>query len=117
MTTTVKYCAAIATLLCAVSPAYAGPCARSIDGLQAKVDAAIEKRAGSDGWKPESLNATRNYQPTPRSLAATEGHYGQNLDAALDSLNRARAADSAGNVAVCQQELATVRAILRQQSH
>jgi hypothetical protein len=37
------------------------------------------------------------------------------VDAALDSLERARAADRVGDVAVCRHELASARAILRQQ--
>ena len=77
MTTTLKCSFAIFALLCAASPAYAGPCAPSIARVQAKIDAAIEKRAGADGWKHESVDATRNYQPTPWSLAATEGQRGQ----------------------------------------
>ncbi len=117
MTTTVKCSFAILALLCVASPAYAGPCAPSIARVQAKVDAAIEKRAGADGWKRESLDATRNYQPTPHSLAATEGYRGQDLEVALDSLDRARAADNVGNVAVCQAELASAKAILRPQRH
>jgi hypothetical protein len=117
MTTTMKCSLAILALLCATSPTYAGPCAPSIVRVQAMVDAAIEKRAGSDRWKPESLAATRNYQPTPRSLAATEGYHGQDLEVALDSLDRARAADRVGNIAVCKQALASARTIVRAQRH
>ena len=72
MTTTVKCSVAISALLCATSPTHAGPCATSIARVQAQVDAAIERRAGTDRWKAESLAATRNYQPTPRSLAGSE---------------------------------------------
>jgi hypothetical protein len=79
-----------------------------------QVDAAIENRAGSDGWKPESLNALRGYQPTPRSLAAAEGDNGQALEFALASLGRARAADRAGDSATCHHELVNARAALRQ---
>ena len=113
MTTTLKCSFAIFALLCAASPGYAGPCAPSIARVQAKIDAAIEKRAGADGWKHESVDATRNYQPTPWSLAATEGQRGQSLEVALDSLDRARAADNVGNVAVCRQELAAAKAVVR----
>ena len=115
MTMTMKCCAAVLALLCATSSAHAGSCAKSIVRLQAQVDAAIEKRAGSEGWKRESLSATRNYQPTPRSIAASEGYHGQDLDIALDSLNRARAADNVGNTPVCRREVAAARAILQQQ--
>jgi hypothetical protein len=67
--------AAILILLLTNPPVYAGPCDDSIARVQAQADAAIEKRAGAEPWKPESLDATRNYQPTPRSIAATEGKY------------------------------------------
>jgi hypothetical protein len=113
MTTTVTWVFAIFTWLCVVSPIWAASCAPSIAALQAKVDAAIERRAGKDGWKPQSLDATRNYQPTPFSLAATEGPRGRDLEVALDSLDRARAADRIGYIAACRQALASVRSILR----
>jgi hypothetical protein len=109
----VRYYAAIAALLFAASPAHAGPCFRTITSVQAQVDVAIENRAGSDGWKPESLNAQRGYQPTPRSIAATEAVNGRHFKLALDSLDRARAADRSGYIAVCRREVANARAMLR----
>jgi hypothetical protein len=114
MTNTVRYYAAIAALLLAASSAHAGPCARTIASVQAQVDAAIENRAGSDGWKRESLNARRGYQPTPRSIAATEAVNGPQFKLALDALDRARAADRSGYIAVCRREVANARAVLRQ---
>jgi hypothetical protein len=113
MTRPVKFSAAIFSLLCAASPAYASSCAPSIARLQGQVDAAIDKRAGADGWRPQSVDATLGRQPTPFSLAGTEGKGGTDLQVALDSLNRARAADSVGDVAVCRRELASARGILR----
>jgi len=80
--------------------------------LQAQLDAAIENHAGSEGWKPESLNALRGYQPTPRSLAAAEAGNGQLFMYALDSFNRARAADRAADSATCHRELTKARAAL-----
>jgi hypothetical protein len=114
MTLTARYYSAIAALLLAASPAYAGPCSRTIASVQAQVDAAIENGAGSDEWEPESLNALRGYQPTPHSLAAAEGSNGQAFEFALDSLGRARAADRAGDSATCHLELANAQAVLRQ---
>ena len=105
----------ISALLCAISPGWAGSCAPEIARVQAMADAAIEGRAGPHGWQRESLNATRNYQPTPRSLAATEGVQGRDLEAALDLLDRARAADDASNPAVCQHYLVKAKNILRAQ--
>jgi hypothetical protein len=117
MTITAKRGIAVLALLCLASPTYASPCASSIARVQAQVDAAIEKRASTDGWKPESLDAKRSYQPTPRSLAATEGRRGMTLDEALDSLDRARAADGVGDTAVCRREVASAKAILWRQRH
>lgn len=114
MRTTCQCSAAIAVLLLAASPALAGPCTNTIASVQAQVDAAIENSAGSGGWKPESLNALRSYQPTPRSLAESEGRNGAVFDYALDALERARAADRAADSATCHREIANARAALRQ---
>jgi hypothetical protein len=113
MTKTIACIAAIAGLLFIAPPANAGPCAQTIAAVQAQVDAAIENRAGADGWKRESLNATRNYQPTPRSLAATEGSDGKLFEYVLDTLDRARAADRAADSAACHRALENARAALR----
>jgi hypothetical protein len=115
MTNSMKLSFAIFALLCVATPSHADSCGPSIAGVQAKVDAAIEKRAGSDRWKHESRDATLGHQPTPFSLAATEGERGEDLEVALESLDRARAADRVGDVAVCRRELASARAILRRQ--
>lgn len=113
MTNSIKCGFAVFTLLCVTSPSYADSCGPLIAGVQAKVDAAIERRAGHDRSKHESLDATLSRQPTPFSLAATEGERGADLEVALESLDRARAADRVGDVAVCRRELASARAILR----
>jgi len=100
-------------LSCATVPAHAGACADDIAQAQAQLDLAIEKDAGSHGWKPESLNALRSHQPTPRSLARAEGGKDTGFIEALDSLDRARAADRSGDAAACSREIARVRAVLR----
>jgi hypothetical protein len=101
-------------LLLFASPALAGPCENSIDELQARVDAAIEKQAAAGPSKPESLNATRNYQPTPQSIAESEGAAGKGFkpEEALELLKLARAADRDGNLDRCNAELDKTRAIL-----
>jgi hypothetical protein len=100
-------------MLLVTSPAFGGPCAQSISTVQRDVDAAIESSAGGGDWRTEGLGAMRGHQPTPRSLAAAEGSNDAGFIAALDSLERARAADDAGNAAVCNLELANARAALR----
>jgi len=113
MTSTAKCRIAICILLCAASPAHAGTCQPSIARVQAQLDTAIEKNAGSHGWEPESLEATRSHQPTPRSLAAVEDRYGADFTGALDALDRARDADRIGDIAACKRELARAHAVLR----
>lgn len=112
MTKTVQCHVAVTALLLAVAPAYAGPCSETIASIQAEVDAAIENRAGADGWKAESPNALRSHQPTPRSLAASEGREGARFEYALDALDRARAADRLGDSATCHQQLVNARSVL-----
>ena len=94
------------------SPIFAGPCKSSIDELQARVDAAIEKQAAADPSKPESLRALRSYQPTPESIAASEGAAGRRFKVVLMRLKRARAADRAGNLGRCNAELDKARSTL-----
>src|SRR5258706_13221215 len=81
----------IVTLPLAASPSYAGPCGRSIDRVQAQVDAAIDEQAGSVPWRPESIDALRGHQPTPRSIARAEeaSVNGSVLRMALNALERA----------------------------
>ncbi|WP_426614453.1 hypothetical protein [Bradyrhizobium sp. McL0616] len=113
MTSIAKCRTALFVLLCATIPAHAGTCTDDIAQTQAQLDQAIEKDAGSHGWKPESLRALRNYQPTPRSLAEAEGSNGIDFTDALDSLDRARTANHTGDIAACRREIARARAILR----
>lgn len=113
MTRIMQHYAAGAALLLAASPVHAGPCAQTIARVQAEVSTAIESRLGSAGWKPESLSAMRSYQPTPRSLAATEGREGARFEFALDALDRARTADRRADSTTCHQQLSNARAVLR----
>jgi hypothetical protein len=113
MTSNTKFRIALLILLCASSPAHAGTCTDAIAKAQVRLDQAIERDAGSHGWKPESLSALRSHQPTPRSLAEAEGGNGVDFTDALDSLDRARAADHIGDTGTCTRELAHTRAILR----
>ncbi|MCK1654065.1 hypothetical protein IVA88_21875 [Bradyrhizobium sp. 149] len=113
MTSIAKCGIAFFILLGATLPAHAGTCTDDIAQTQGQLDLAIEKDAGSHGWKPESLNALRGHQPTPRSLAEAEGSNGLDLTDALDSLDRARTASRTGDIAACSREIARARAILR----
>ena len=109
----IRIAAATIFLLQAASPARAASCEDSIGRVQAQLDAAIEKNAGAHGWSPESLDALRGHQPTPRSLAQAEGASGVHLRLALDALDRARAADNSSDIATCSRELSEAKRLLR----
>ncbi len=114
MTKSVGLCAVVMTLMVATTPGFASSCGRSIDRVQAQVDAAIDRRAGAGPWAPESLDATLSHQPTPRSVARGESAIGNGagLDAALDALDRARDADRSGDSKLCYKQLHQARRAL-----
>ncbi|UFW52781.1 MULTISPECIES: hypothetical protein [Bradyrhizobium] len=111
----IRIAAIIIILLEAAAPVRAASCKDSIWRVQAQLDAAIEKNAGAHGWGPESLDALRSYQPTPRSLAEAEGPSGAHLRLALDALDRARAADRSKDIARCRRELSEATLLLQKQ--
>ena len=111
MTMAARSGAAIIILFLTISPSEAGPCQDSIDRTQARIDAIIAKRAGQSAWRPESIDAMRGYQPTPRSIAAAEGG-GSRVQRALDALDRARAANASDNVALCNAEVNKARRVV-----
>jgi hypothetical protein len=119
MTKIIRFYAVIVTLLVATSSSYAGSCGHSIDRVQAQVDAVIDERAGSGPWAPESINALRGHQPTPRSIARAEEALGggPGLKSALNALGRARDADRSADVTLCNDELNEARRALRLQRH
>jgi hypothetical protein len=113
-----RFGAAIIIPLLTIAPSHAGPCQDSIDRVQARLDAIIAKRAVQGPWRPESIDALRGYQPTPRSIAAAEGAgNGSRVQRALNALDRARAADGSGNVARCNAELNRATRALRSPSY
>lgn len=105
--------ALVAPLLVLALSAHAETCTHAIQRVQARLDAAIERRAGSGDWNPESLNALRGHQPTPHSIASTEGNRGRQFEVALAALDRARAANHSGYFATCRREVASARMALR----
>ncbi len=111
MTSTSQIPIAALVMLCAASPALADNCTSAIARTQAQLDVAIEGAADSHGWQRESLNALRNHQPTPRSLAEAEGS--TDFTDALDALDRARVADRSGDIGACDREIAHARAVLK----
>jgi hypothetical protein len=96
--------------------AQAGPCAASIDAMQARIDARLEAIAATGRMAPESISAGLSAQPTPHSIAVAEerlGELNQHLVRNMRrAMTRARAADAAGNERRCEKELARVQRAL-----
>nr|AWM00593.1 hypothetical protein CIT40_11505 [Bradyrhizobium amphicarpaeae] len=111
----IRIAAATIIIFNAAAPVHAASCKDSIERVQAQLDAAIEKNADANGWSPESLEALRGHQPTPRSLAQAEGARGAHLRLALDALDRARAADRSGDIARWSRELSEATLPLQQE--
>ena len=94
----------------------AGPCAGQIDAMQARIDAAVDAKAGAGPMGKESVAAGMSVQPTPRSIMAAEEKLGdisaQTVTAVGEGMARARAADAAGDASACEKALADVQRII-----
>lgn len=93
-----------------ISASLAGPCSAEIDAVVARINAALEARAGAGSTaKEQGVVAGRHVQPTPRSLAAAEEKLGEmsmeTIELVKQAMMRARAADSAGDNVACKQAL------------
>jgi hypothetical protein len=101
----------VAVLILSSSAAYAGPCSRAIDRMQARVDAMIEAKAAAGPAGRESRGAMLHREPTPASIAAAEKKLGDGtrVERALAAIAHARAADRTGNKRACERALADAR--------
>ena len=81
--------------------------------MQARIDAKLEAKAAAGPTATEGLAAGRSDQPTPGSIAAAEERLGeispQTLEAVRQAMAQARALDSSGDKAGCEQALADVQ--------
>ena len=111
MTRTLVLCGA--ALVASMSGSYAGPCSQEIDRLRAEIDAKLGALAAAGPTTQESTAATMHRQPTPRSIAAAENKLGnlspQKMEAVTAAMDRARAADRAGDQKTCEQALADAK--------
>ena len=114
MSIAARFGATILILPVTIAPSEAGPCKlRSIAFRRGSMPSS-PRGAGQGPWRPESLDALRGYQPTPRSIAAAEGGgNGPRVQRALNALDGARAADASGNLARCNAELNRATRALR----
>ena len=108
-------CAAM--LAASMSASYAGPCLDEIGAMQAKIDAKLEAIAAAGPLASASaMEGPNSPQPTPRSIAGVEERMGEirpeTVQAIRQGMALARAADTNGNKAACEQALAEVRRTL-----
>jgi hypothetical protein len=99
MRSSFTYAIVIATLLCGMSSAYAGPCTAQIARLEQQIrQSAAKPLAGPSA--PQSLAAQLHRQPTPTTFRNAERKADTLADAALA---RARTANAEGNDAACSR--------------
>jgi hypothetical protein len=71
--------ACTATLAASISASYGGPCWDDISGVQAKIDAVLERKAADGPPATAEAMAGTSPQPTPRSLETVEERMGGNI--------------------------------------
>lgn len=103
-------------LAATMSAGHAGPCSPEIDRMQARIDAALEAKAGAGAAAKESSGALTHRQPTPGSIAAAEEGTDklstEKVDAVTQAMARARVADGAGDKGACEQALADAQQVI-----
>ena len=106
----------LAVTISPMSPCFAGPCAEQIANMQARIDAKLQAAAAAGPAGKETVAATMNRQPTPKSIAEAEVKLGdisaQTLQRVEEAMTRARKADAAGDGTGCQQALNDVKKAL-----
>ena len=84
--------------------------------MQARIDAKLEAKASGGPTARESTAALLHRQPTPGSIAAAEARLSELSDETVSTIaqtmERARAADSAGDTKACEGALADVERVI-----
>jgi hypothetical protein len=108
--TVVGNIAAFATMM---SVTYARPCSDDIAQAESRLNKRLEAIAAAGPSGPQDATAFgKHLQPTPRTVATAEEKLGelsqQKIEAIRHAMERARAADAAGDKSACRQALADV---------
>jgi hypothetical protein len=106
-----------AGLLLSTLPCRAGPCAKDIVSMQARIEARLNAVAATGPSAKQSVQAQMHRQPTPNSMANAERKLGELPPSTIvkvnDAMARAQKADTAGDESGCRQALAEVARIIR----
>jgi len=104
-------------LFLTVAPSLASPCAKEMAETETAFDAKLNAAAAAGPTAPQSTLATLHHQPTPGTVARAEAQLGdispENAQTVTEALERAHAADDAGDVKTCRQALAEANEALR----
>jgi hypothetical protein len=96
--------------------AHAGPCSPAIESMQARIDARLDSAAAAGPGAKESTDALVHRQPTPNSLAREEERLhdvsSATVAAVKQAMERALAADNAGDSKACEQALAEAQRLI-----
>jgi hypothetical protein len=108
-----------AALVASMSATHAGPCLDEIGTMEARIDARLKAiAAAGPPATAEAMEGPHSPQPTPRSIAGVLERMGrirhETVQAIQQGLARARAADTNGDKAACEQALAEVQRNLAQ---
>jgi hypothetical protein len=88
-----------------------GACAADLRRTSRAVDRALEQKAGSSSYAPESRAAKLGHQPTPSSIARAERRFDDwsNGGEAVAAIERARQASKSGDTQGCLDALRAAR--------
>ena len=108
-----------AVLVASMSASYAGPCLDEIGTMEIRIDAKLKAiAAAGPPATAEAMEGPHSPQPTPRSIAGVLERMGrirhETVQAIQQGLAQARAADTNGDKAACEQALAEVQRNLGQ---
>ena len=99
-----------------VLSADAGPCSPAIDRMQARIDSRLDADAAAGPGAKESTDALVHCQPTPGSIAGAEEGLRdvstETVAAVKQAMERALAADTAGDTKACEQALAEAQRLI-----
>jgi hypothetical protein len=105
-----------AAIAASTLPTHAGPCAPAIDRMQAHIDARLDAAAAAGRGAKESTGALTDRQPTPGSIARAEEQLHDisagTVAAVRQAMQRALAADNAGDMKTCEQALAEAQRLI-----
>jgi hypothetical protein len=114
----IRYGLALSSLALVLSPgtSYSGPCEQQILDVRAAASKKINAIAAAGQGFRERSATKLHHQPTPKAIAQEEVELGElsekDAEAYHQAMERAVAADKAGNLAECEKALTEARRVV-----